>query len=576
MSRPVVLMAFALVAGIAVGDALFYERLIVPAWLHWATWGFSICLAAGFIVGYRYENRRADQLRYSVFPLLTVLLFFAVGLERYAWVAEGQQQEWALQGRPVNRGNPDEFDRMRWEWVNGGTKDAGFGAKAREAMMRKLREVGMEEQTLALVAAITLGDRSLLSRDTRSLFAEVGASHLLALSGLHLGILVGLFLTWMNGRLLRSRWRKVVGLSILLFIWMYAAVAGFPTSLVRASVMTSVFVVACLMNRYGDPLQQLLLTAILMLLWRPMWLFDVGAQLSFASVAGILLFYRPLYMWFFARWRYQMFWLERYWLMGPLTMVAVSLCAQVLTLPLVAHYFHQIPVYGALVSVVLIPLTMMFIYGAAGVMVLAWLWPAMAALLSVGLTWIVTAQLWVMTQVAQWPGAVIHDFWSRKADPQVVIYHNRRCPALHVIASPSESWLLTPEPDSVATGMFYIRRDFWQRRLTAEPMVLEGHRAIALKGRKGTALEKGFTAVMVNTGSGEAATCTATTKVDVLWVVRGFRGGSIGLLAEHYVPRLLVLDASLPRWQRHTLTSEARDRGWRVYDVAEQGALRLK
>ena len=251
MSRPVVIAFFALMAGAAAGDILLYD----------ATW-----------------MRHPLSHRRPVFSVLTFLFFLSVGFARYAAVAEQQHREWAVQGRPVSRGNPDEFDVARWQWVNGTTSkkkkdDGGLRNKGiawREQILSRVKTVGMEEQTLAIVSAMTLGDRSLLKQQTRDLYAQAGASHLLALSGLHLGIIVGLLLTWMNSTLLLSRWRKVVGVMVLLFIGGYTFLAGMPASLVRAALMTSIFVVACLLQRYGSPLQHLLLTGIVMLLWHPM------------------------------------------------------------------------------------------------------------------------------------------------------------------------------------------------------------------------------------------------------------------------------------------------------------------
>ena len=176
--------------------------------------------------------------------------------------------------------------------------------------------------------------------------------------------------------------------------------------------------------------------------------------------------------------------------------------------------------------------------------------------------------IWLMTGVSQWPGAVVKDFWSRKADPQLVIYNQRSCPALHVIASPSQSWLLMPEPEKADSGLYYIRRSFWQRRLTAKPRLLRGSRGFVMGDLR---------VVMVNHGVGKhvALSGRKAEPLDVLWVTRGFRGGQLGCLTELYTPRLLVLDASLPRWQRRALAQDAWRHRWNVYDVAVQGALRV-
>lgn len=573
MPYPVVLIALSLMAGIATADVLFYQRFIVPAWLEWAAWGFCILLLLMSLLLWRRRDR--SGFRSWLFPCVVMLFFASVGFMRYAVYASEVHEAWnAMERPPVNRGNPDEFDYVRWRWIQGEEDTTSWMASAkrnalafRERVETHMVRLGMEEDTLAIMAAMTLGDRSHLDRETRDVYAAAGASHLLALSGLHLGIMVGLLLAWLNGWMLMSRWRKPLGVSIIVFIWLYAFVAGLPTSLVRAALMTSFFVLASLLRHGSAPIHYLVLTIVVMLLCRPVFLFDAGAQLSCLAVAGILVVYRPLYMRAFEHWRFQIFWLERYHLLWPAKIVAVSLCAQLLTWPLVAYYFHQLPTYGVVMSIVLIPLTTLILYLFFGILLLSCVWMGGAVFLTKGLSWLVGAQLWLMSQVAQWPGALIHDFWSRKAEPQVVVYHNRRCPALHLIASPEQSWLLMPEPEQADSGLAFIAKSFWQRRLTRRPEVLEGRSAVAVKG---------FKAVMID-GSGEAAGSSGErVGVDVLWITKGFEGALLGELATRYAPRLLVLDACLKPWQRKGLREDAERVGWSTYDVAEEGALRFK
>ena len=471
---------------------------------------------------------------------------------------------------PVNRGNPDEFDYRRWRWVQGTERTYPRAQQVRNRLLRSLHESGLEEEQLAVVAAISLGDRSQLQRETRDLYAAAGASHLLALSGLHLGIIVGLFVTLLTTRLVYSRWRWPLAMLVVAFIWSYAFVAGLPASLVRASLMTSLLVLLSCVHRRRQGVNVLLATVLFMLLMRPVYLFDVGAQLSCLAVAGIMLFYQPFMKWAYRHWRFVLFRLDHYHLLWPLKLLAVSVCAQLLTWPLVFLYFHQYPLYGALFSIILVPLTTLLVYGALAVMLVGLVWTAGAAWMAKGVGWLVGAQLWVMHVETQLPGTLIPDFWSRKAEPQLVVYHNWKCPALHVIASPEQSWLLMPEPERADTGMVYIANSFWKRRLTAQPVVLKGRRALAVEG---------MTAVMVNGNLGHQGMTTCTEKqreVDVLWITRGFRGTRLDDIAGVYRPRLLVLDASLARWQRGALKTVALRQGWRVYDVAEEGALRLR
>ncbi|MBO4802066.1 MAG: ComEC/Rec2 family competence protein [Bacteroidaceae bacterium] len=584
MSRPVLLATLAMVAGIVAADYLFYDAwLPVPRWLGLVLWGISAVLALLAVWSDRRRRQHSVFRSSWGFAALMFLFFLVLGFQRYASSAQRTRAIWASMERPpVNRGNPDEYDYRRWRWIQGEADTttwlAAWKHKAlaqRSRLLEQYRRTGLQDQTLAIVAAMTLGDRSLLQTDTRELYIEAGASHLLALSGLHLGILTGVFMLLFTGPLLRSRWRAVLAVMMLFYIWAYVFLAGLPTSLVRAGTMDTIFILASLLHRQTPPINLLLLAAVLLLLVWPLYLFDVGAQLSFAAVGGIAVCFQPAYRWLFSHYEARMFQLERFHLLGVLELLGVSLFAQIFTTPLVLWHFHRLPVYGVLFSVLLIPLTTLLMYVAVAVLVVGsfWLWAGRC--LAVLLTWLVTAQLWVMRVETSLPGACIGDFWSQKAEPQLVVYHNRRCPALHVIASPADSWLLMPQPEA-DSAMYYIRREFWSLRLTREPQLLQGSHVVSVT--KGGGVEH-FTAVMVNENvdhpeKPESPEKTGTT-IDVLWITRGFRGSRLEHVATLYQPRLLVLDASLSRWQRQALHREALRLGWPVYDVAERGALRL-
>ncbi|MBR6459176.1 MAG: ComEC/Rec2 family competence protein [Actinomycetaceae bacterium] len=490
--------------------------------------------------------------------------------------------------RPRNAGNPDEFDYARWLWGQGVSGTAFAEARMlrhhsptpselntlpratrlrlhalqlRQRLLGRYAAAGLGGHTLAVLAAMTLADRSLLTVDTRDLFAVTGASHLLALSGLHLGVLVGGLLWLLGGPLLLSHWRRPLCLVTVVAIWCFAFLTGLPASLLRACLMTTLLLIAINLERDYQPFNCLFLTIFVMLLVRPTYLFDVGAQLSIAAVTGILLIYNPLQYWLFGRWRYVVFHLKRFHLLWPVGIFLVSLSAQVFTLPLVAYYFHRIPLYAPLISVVLIPFTTIIIYGALLLLLTASL-PIVSRAIAFTLTIAVGLLFGLMQLASSLPGASIPDFWSVKAREQVVVYNNRRCPALHLIVSPDSSWLLMPRPEAADSGLTYIRNSFWARRLTAEPVVLRDRNIVNTTDFRAVMLCQPFTKT------------SPRTSVDVLWLCDGFRGYATDL-SQAYVPRLLVLDASLPRWLRTRLHSEADALGWASFDISEQGALKL-
>lgn len=473
---------------------------------------------------------------------------------------------------PKNSGNPDEFDYAQWLRVQGvsgicwtsarniqhlsaqegslshwTTRLKIFFLKIRTKFITLLNDTGFEGDTLAIVSALTLGDRSLLSQETKTRFADAGASHLLALSGLHLSILIGLFLPLFQGRLLMSRWRLPLAFSLFAFIWCYALLAGLPTSLVRACTMTSIFLLGGLMNHHGKPFNNLLLAAIVMVLVSPAYVFDLGAQLSFCAVLGILCFQR-----------FEMRYEARF---SPIVSIfMVSLFAQVFTLPIVALTFHQIPLYAPLFNILFIPITTILIYYMAALMLLLGLAvqfslikaPVSPTFQEV-VTWVpntlVEIETFIMKVEHALPGAVITDFWSRKATPQLLIYNNPKAPALHVIFSPEESYLLLGKDTTttrVPRGFEYIASTFWKCRLTADPIVLN---------------ESGLYAMAHEHGIKEID--------QLLWVHVPIEDGQpIDLLPE---TKLIVLDACLPYRDRKTWKRIAAEKHVPVFDC-QQGA----
>lgn len=210
-----------------------------------------------------------------------------------------------------------------------------------ESVRFRLLDLGLPTESIALLDALLLGRREGLSPELRHLYARVGASHVLALSGLHLSILFGLVNMWML-RVLTHPWlRYALGVLTLLLLWGYALITGFSPSLTRASVMMSILLLSQMRLSGMSGWHTLGLAASCMLFFAPSMLWNIGFQLSFAAVAGILLFYPPLLALLplphgLIRWLGQAF--------------GVSLAAQLGTLPLLVYYFHSFSLYSILFS----------------------------------------------------------------------------------------------------------------------------------------------------------------------------------------------------------------------------------
>ena len=266
-------------------------------------------------------------------------------------------------------------------------------------------------EVAGVVLALMLGVRNNLQGISK-VYKKVGVMHVLAVSGLHIGLLYGLLLLlfallsglcggWL-GRPQHHRWVA------LLLLWAYAALIGFPPSVVRAVGMLSLIILAQTLLRPYDTMNGLCFLAFVSLLYNPYWLFDIGFQLSFVAVASILLFYPPIVKAYTPNHPYL-----QYWWQGT----ALSIAAQLGTSPLSIHYFHRFPSYFLLGNTIMLPLVSCLLVLALGLLACAWLgWQS--AWLSQPLVFLIQQSTTYLRWIGQLPGAYLGPFhWS----PWVVI-----------------------------------------------------------------------------------------------------------------------------------------------------------
>ena len=246
------------------------------------------------------------------------------------------------------------------------------------------------EDSYAVVAAMTLGDKSALTKELKDVYSITGASHVLALSGLHLGIIYTLLSLLIRGR----RWRMVSQLLIILSIWAFAFLVGLSTSVVRSAMMLSLYGLMSLGHRDKMSVNTLAFTAIALLIVNPLSLFDVGFQMSFMAVFAILILY-PLFEGVFSQ-EYLLSHRVVRWVWG---MVTVSCSAQIGVAPLIAYYFGRFSTYFLLTNFIVIPATTLILYLSLMVFIV----PSLAYLL----LYIVGLLNTVLTKISILPGASI-------------------------------------------------------------------------------------------------------------------------------------------------------------------------
>lgn len=544
---------------------------------------------------------------------------------------------------PRNAGNPGEVDyasHLRHQGITGqgfcfvsDWRNLGSASSltlAERMLTLRSRVVGLyaqhfEGEALALVSAMTLGDRSRVDHSLRELYSRVGASHVLALSGLHLGILSGLLLALFVRPL--SRWgrrvRMLAFLLVLVLLWAFVLLAGMPLSLVRAGLMFTIFIVLQQLRRSAPPIHTFLLTLIIMLLWSPQQLFDVGLQLSAVAVAAILalghaerrlrseaadlhnylrLFrFRNRFVNALPRLASAM---EHRWtravLKALLTLFAVSFVAQIATLPLTAHYFGRISLSGFVSSFIVIPMAYCLLFGSLLFLLLVPLRGILAGLLTdmlnvvhsllrstaqlpfssfdVSLSWwgvagVYILLLWLVGSFALRRLHVSHLELPRLRRARLL--RTSVVALLIVVLTAAGEYVVGVLQRPVPSIAVYNRPNRTEVHLltpTTDSLLvpssphLEG-RVLLFAHQRMAIINEPLPRVP------EQQLPTPLT-VDVLLLARGAKGRLTDVLAR-YRPQLIALDGSLTDYYRRRFTEEAGALGFPVYDIQEQGALIL-
>lgn len=219
----------------------------------------------------------------------------------------------------------------------------------RQQAEQQLHTLHIGEQDFAVIAAMAMGDKSALSQETKEAYSISGTSHILAVSGLHIGIIFQLIILLLGGKR-RSKLTIILSTTI---VWAYVIFIGFPASAVRAATMLSIYSMVLLSLRPDPTLNTLALAYIIMVLVNPFNIFDIGFQMSFLAVGSILLFY-PL---FFCLLSSHSNIIRAIW-----GLFCVSLAAQIGTLPLIVFYFGRISCYSLITSFIAIPAATLILY----------------------------------------------------------------------------------------------------------------------------------------------------------------------------------------------------------------------
>lgn len=258
----------------------------------------------------------------------------------------------------------------------------------RAYILQTIRKYVKGEMETSIAEALLIGYRDDLDRDLVQAYSNTGVVHIIAVSGMHLGLIYGLLMFLLKGLNRNKRLKIIKAVLIITLLWLFSLLTGASASVLRAVLMFTCIAGGDLLGKKGNIYNSMAFSAVVLLLFNPFLLWDVGFQLSYAAVLSIVLFMKPIYNWFT---------IQNKLLDGLWKLNALTLSAQILTLPLCMYHFHQAPTLFLITNLIAVPLSSLVLYALILLMVVS---PIAAFANATG--WLITKLLWLMNQFILW------------------------------------------------------------------------------------------------------------------------------------------------------------------------------
>ncbi|HMI05548.1 MAG TPA: ComEC/Rec2 family competence protein [Pedobacter sp.] len=282
-----------------------------------------------------------------------------------------------------------------------GNPVVAFALRLRKEQVNFYRKILKNDDAFAFASTLILGYKSELSRETMNIYAKTGTIHVLSVSGMHVGIVFAV-LNWLLQFLDRKRWSMAVKMAFILsFIWFYALLTGFSPSVLRSALMISVFIVSKSFVKKTNSYNIIAFTAFILLVRNPFQIWDIGFQLSFLAVLGLIWLQPKIENWLHIKNK----WLNKLW-----TAVAISLAAQLITYPLSVYYFHQFPVYFLISNLFILLPAALLMYLGIFLLIFRIEAPGRA------FEWLINFTNSGLSKISDLPHATISGIWISKAE----------------------------------------------------------------------------------------------------------------------------------------------------------------
>ena len=317
-----------------------------------------------------------------------------------------------------NPGNPKEFDYKKYLAFNLISQQAylktsqfsiikndqwfnlkKYAGRIRNKVIEIMKSYGLSGDELAVVSALSVGYKDDLDAEIKQSYSSTGAMHVLAVSGLHVGIIFIIF-NFLLSFLDKKKWQKIFKSFLLIaLLWFYALLTGLSPSISRAALMFTFIIAANSLGRYTNTYNSLAFSAFVLLVINPFNITNIGFQFSYLAVIGILYFYPKIYSLVYIKNK----WTDKIW-----SLVCVSIAAQLITAPLGIYYFHQFPNYFILTNIIVIPAATIIIYLVLFLVAIYW-WPFAGKITGNILSEITYYLNKIISGIEHLPGAVSSD-----------------------------------------------------------------------------------------------------------------------------------------------------------------------
>ncbi|MEO6733852.1 MAG: ComEC/Rec2 family competence protein [Ferruginibacter sp.] len=355
-----------------------------------------------------------------------------------------------------NSGNPGAFNYERYagfqgifhnvflkekDWVKLDDKKINrfkqFLFTARENILLTLKKnISGSKDELGIAEALLIGYTNDLDKDLVQAYSNTGVVHIIAISGMHLGLIYLLLVAIFKKMPLLNRSKILQVLLILGCLWLFSLLTGAAASVIRAAVMFSFITVGTSFKKRSSIYNSLAASAFVMLCYNPYFLWDVGFQLSYLAVVSIILFQKPIYNWWYIR----NTWGDKAW-----KLAAISLAAQILTFPICIYYFHQFPNFFLLTNLIAVPLSGIILYAEIALIAFSWI-PYAGMFIGKAVTFMV----WLMNKIVLWLNEVPYAVWDGLPSSVLSTW------LLYAVVIGFSAWLINKEKSMLSRALLFL------------------------------------------------------------------------------------------------------------------------